>query len=1186
MAQRGGVRGLLSIVVPVYNVEHYLGPLLVSVQRQTYRDIEIIVVDDGSTDGSLSVARRFRRRDPRIRIISQANAGLGAARNAGAVIAKGEYLAFIDSDDTVDRHAFRYTIATLEVTGSDLAIAPYRRLVREQERPAGPWIHLAHEHERLAVDIDDAPDILVNAVAWSKVYRRAFWEDNAFRFPEGVLYEDQVVSARAYALASRFDIVTHPSVNWRVREDRSSISQVPLSLRNTRDHLVAARGSLDELGSNGHERARRARLAQLLTNDYAHNIPMLPDVGAEEWATFRDALTWLVEEADASPDVWDDVPMRNKVAYALVIDDRRTELRAFLVADGWRTDRFATTIAGADISADLEALAETLAGVPASAFHLSTFETRLRSETRQVRWIDATTLEITGHAIINHVDPATHEIGITAALTSAATGRRVAATHAGFERDPLASTAFSSANVDGGRAFFRVLIDIAELADAEGDFAVELTLNVGEVERRRHLHDHRRGAVVDARLHDGVLTDVISDAVGYLVVRRTRPADVAERTQVTGRRVDIHLAATSDLEEIALVRADDRFDTAVSIAAVSRRAGEHRGGHATVTIPEAIFPAADSHRERVWRIVGRCRGGEWKSIIAGGDIPLRGNGGPGTVTLERRVAGRQRRSRTAPADPRRSYFPGSGLLVVQRERAAVISDMEMTEDRLVGRLSLRTRPGDSIRVELSSRRMTLDVPASIVDDGTLEFDVPLSAARWGGPVLSLPRGDYHLLVHVAGQTIRPLAAGSLLRALPIARSDGTARVWIGSDADGHPTISLDAPLRADERGPYRQRRLQAMARAGVLRERPAQPFVFFRSLYGEATGDSAEAIHHELRRRGSGLGLVWSTSDASVPVPEGGRRVIEGSEEFYRTMTSASYVVVNVHQPDWFIKSPGQVLIQTMHGYPFKLAGSRHWAASALPPSRVDSFLFRAGQWDYFVSPAAYATPLLREFLPTEGWAGEMLELGYPRNDVLLSAEAHALRERTRTSLGIAPERKVVLYAPTYRDYLAIDEFRARALTSLDLRRLARTLGSGYAILVRAHMMNARAGFSSRGAEILDVTDHPSINALMLASDAAVVDYSSLRFDYALTGKPMIFFVPDRERYFAGRESMADYDATSPGPHLTTTGQVIDALRDLPAARSRYADAVRRFRTEFMELEDGRAAERLVDRVFAPRGDA
>jgi CDP-glycerol glycerophosphotransferase len=180
----------------------------------------------------------------------------------------------------------------------------------------------------------------------------------------------------------------------------------------------------------------------------------------------------------------------------------------------------------------------------------------------------------------------------------------------------------------------------------------------------------------------------------------------------------------------------------------------------------------------------------------------------------------------------------------------------------------------------------------------------------------------------------------------------------------------------------------------------------------------------------------------------------------------------------------------------------------------------------------------------------------------------------------------VLLYAPTFRDELAQNDFKASMVDFLDIPRLAAALGDSFMLLVRGHAFNARvdARVGSRG-NVLDVTDYPNVADLCLASDAAILDYSSLRFDYALTGKPMIFMVPDLEQYTeTSRGSLFSYEPTAPGPHLKTTTDVVSAARDLPAVRRDYADAYAAFTAEFLDLDDGHATERLVDRVFIRDG--
>ena len=217
--RRGGyVPGLLSIVVPCYQVEDFLDECLVSLRFQHYREVEIIVVDDGSPDRSGEIARRHARRDLRVRVVTRENGGLSAARNTGIEHARGEFLTFVDSDDMVTPEAYtqrdRRPARVRARTSWSRATTGWRT---RSACPAGTWIRAAHARKRLRVDLDSFPEAMVNAVAWSKTYRREFWDRAGLRFPEGRIYEDQPVSAAAFAQATvlrrragHLGVVAHP----------------------------------------------------------------------------------------------------------------------------------------------------------------------------------------------------------------------------------------------------------------------------------------------------------------------------------------------------------------------------------------------------------------------------------------------------------------------------------------------------------------------------------------------------------------------------------------------------------------------------------------------------------------------------------------------------------------------------------------------------------------------------------------------------------------------------------------------------------------------------------------------------------------------------------------------------------------------------------------------------------------
>ncbi len=277
-------------------------------------------------------------------------------------------------------------------------------------------------------------------------------------------------------------------------------------------------------------------------------------------------------------------------------------------------------------------------------------------------------------------------------------------------------------------------------------------------------------------------------------------------------------------------------------------------------------------------------------------------------------------------------------------------------------------------------------------------------------------------------------------------------------------------------------------------------------------------------------------------------------------------------------------MVQTFHGYPYKGMGEPWWRRSNLPESRITSMLDRAEDWDFLVSPAPYATgPLLESFFrPAAAERVTVLEAGYPRNDLLVGSGGARVRQETRAALGIAGDEIAVLYAPTFRDYLSADGMTARQADFFRPAEAARALGPGYVLLVRGHAFHARAGETRVTADrVIDVTYHPDVASLCLASDAAILDYSSLRFDYALLRRPMVFLAPDEEEYHRNRPAILPYRPTAPGPLVTTSDEVVRLLRDLEGLGARYEGAVEAFIETYTPLEDGRASERVVDAVFS-----
>src|SRR4051812_12375969 len=260
-------RPRLSVVVPFHNVAEYLDACLTSLAAQTSAaDTEVIMVDDGSTDDSARIARSWADREERFILVQQAQAGPGAARNAGVDLARGEFLAFVDGDDLVPSDAYELLLRTLARTGSDLVSGAVNRIGSFGTRPS----HLhgrAILGEELGTHISRTPSLLYDVTMWNKVIRRDFWDAHGLRFPEGVLYEDIQLATRLHCLAGSVDVIAAPIYHWRERSGGNpSITQARGNPINLRDRINALLTIDAFLTAYSPRRLRRAHHRKALTN--------------------------------------------------------------------------------------------------------------------------------------------------------------------------------------------------------------------------------------------------------------------------------------------------------------------------------------------------------------------------------------------------------------------------------------------------------------------------------------------------------------------------------------------------------------------------------------------------------------------------------------------------------------------------------------------------------------------------------------------------------------------------------------------------------------------------------------------------------------------------------------------------------------------------------------------------------
>ncbi|GAB3675707.1 hypothetical protein GCM10027589_45800 [Actinocorallia lasiicapitis] len=390
-------------------------------------------------------------------------------------------------------------------------------------------------------------------------------------------------------------------------------------------------------------------------------------------------------------------------------------------------------------------------------------------------------------------------------------------------------------------------------------------------------------------------------------------------------------------------------------------------------------------------------------------------------------------------------------------------------------------------------------------------------------------------------------------------------------------LTVTPALPPDERGAAHQARLRERLYP-ALRTQPLRDTVVYDSMNGRRYSCNPRALFEHLRDEGRDLDHVWVSADSQFPVPDGARVVRSGSREHVEAVARARYLVANNRMPRWFRKRDGQTYLQTWHGTPLKtlgfdvrtLAGSRDSAWAKIQQD--------VPQWDHLISPNPFTTPIMRR---AYGYEGSVLETGYPRNDLLNHPYRDLLAADVRDRLGLPHGKKVVLYAPTWRDDLVVGRRqREQYGLALDLRRARAALADDHVLLLRAHHhMGTGRAWRHRDDFVLDVCDYPDIAELYLVTDVLVTDYSSAMFDFAGTGKPILLFPYDLERYRDEvRGFYFDLAAEAPGPLLRTSDEVVEALRagDDGSRKQAYLD----FAAKFCPYDDGHAAERVIAEVW------
>jgi CDP-glycerol glycerophosphotransferase (TagB/SpsB family) len=365
---------------------------------------------------------------------------------------------------------------------------------------------------------------------------------------------------------------------------------------------------------------------------------------------------------------------------------------------------------------------------------------------------------------------------------------------------------------------------------------------------------------------------------------------------------------------------------------------------------------------------------------------------------------------------------------------------------------------------------------------------------------------------------------------------------------------------------------------------PDKNLIVFESFLGKQYSCNPRAIYEYLQKNNPGYKMYWSIDPRFRSAFEGKdvETVDRFSLKWLFLMARARYWVSNSRLPLWIPKPSHTVYLQTWHGTPLKrLAADMEQVL--MPGTDTEqykkNFLAESSRWDYLISPNAYSSHIFRRAFD---FNKEMIESGYPRNDFLHNDNTAEVIGGIKDKLALTPGKKVILYAPTWRDNEFHEKGKYKFNLKLDLDYLRGQLGSEYIVLLRMHYLIAEnLDLSGYRGFAYDVSAYEDIRELYLVSDVLITDYSSVFFDYGNLKRPMIFFVYDLESYRDNlRGFYFDFENEAPGPLVKTTEEVVEQLKKLDSAEDPLPPNFEEFYQRFCYLEDGEASRRVAEKVF------
>lgn len=1167
----------VSIIVPIYNVEEYLVECLESLVNQTLREIEVIMVDDGSTDSSFKIAKKYADKYENFYAITKVNGGLGQARNFGLSYVRGEYIAFVDSDDYLSKDAYKKLYDIAKKNNSDIAIGNVKRFNSKS-------IYDSVLHTRVFKDdimnthITKNPELIYDTTAWNKIFSMEFWKSNGLIFPEGILYEDIPVTIPAHFLSKRTSVLSDVIYYWRERDGiTKSITQERTDITNFTDRLYGLK-VVDNFLEN------RDLPKECIYNKYYKWIDLdlklyinkLDQVDEDYKKIFIETVKEYLKTIPK--EIFKDLRAIDRMKYYCiesgkidtlleVIKFEKNNLKYINVINN--KGRYIGDFPFKDIPSELfDMTKEVNSCKPVRKVQKIKY---IKDELiingycyiPRVNYDDIKNIKLSAK-IINKFNNKEAIVDIKSTKIKGLTqknGIRVDSIKlnnrlynydwCGYEININLS---SREILNLGKGLYNVIINL-NMSGIDRDFIVGGPVEGRAVRPRPYLVKYNKFNIDYNKAWDLIIN--IEEQHAGITKFYKKDNDLYFEGWI---KQDINY------EKLLVVDWKKNIRKNINIVLNDKVKIDNEIKNKFKDIKAFTFKIPKTKILKEW---GK---GEWfLNYYKGGkrDILIGNN-----IRGKKFIIDNQLISMDISL---------SGAIIINNSNLnSYMKDMEIgeskakiticstnqqnsTEDEIKNTKLILISKKYGKRVELKHeyyKKINNNLEyVFIIKTNDNEGDNVFISDNWN---ISLV---YNKKNNIYSDNIKLINK----KKFNIIATNTHKYKFISTDKGN---LELEVLLKWSklDKGPRRreaiERYLYPLFKLLPIKKKT----IVFESYWGDKYNCNPRALYEYIDENHKDYKCVWSVSDESIKINGKAKKVRIGSLKYYYYMSTSKYFVNNVNFPDFHIKRKKSVELQTMHGTPLKTLGLDVPNEFKTEEGK-EKFIKRCERWDYLTVSSDKVSQIAESCFK---FNKEFLKVGYPRIDRLFKINNKEEKNRVREELNIPRGKKVILYVPTWR---VKDKFDMK----LDIKKMKEKLGNDYILLLRLHPFSVK-GLNKNILNdfVIDVTGYNDIEKLYVLSDLIITDYSSVMFDYCILNKPMIFFAYDLETYKNNlRGFYFDFNDEAPGPIVYNSDQLIKSLENLDKIKQKYKNKMKRFKKKYCQYEQGNSCEQIFYNVFA-----